>query len=165
MSKLRQQLLKLVFYQSSKAGFEEYSWIHVTLEDAEHAWRVSSKKCPLQTICAGWADRVAKRIKATDGDTTLPIVVGVLSLSSPAGWILRWEISISGTRVRHAIIAIQTKDDCIAKAASEAAAEKTAIGCYSSAAVAIRVGRETEYVNWKVALNITEAMSLRIHTS
>ncbi|XP_015950680.1 ATP-dependent RNA helicase DEAH13 [Arachis duranensis] len=73
MSKLRQQLLKLVFYQSSKAGFEEYSWIHGTLKDIEHAWRVSSEKYPLsvveerlvcQAICAGWADRVARRITA-----------------------------------------------------------------------------------------------------
>ncbi|KAL1368963.1 hypothetical protein HN51_023103 [Arachis hypogaea] len=73
MSKLRQQLLKLVFYQSSKAGFEEYSWIHGTLQDIEHAWRVSSEKYPLsvveerlvcQAICAGWADRVARRITA-----------------------------------------------------------------------------------------------------
>jgi ATP-dependent RNA helicase DHX37/DHR1 len=72
MSKLRQQLLKLVFYQSEKGGLEqEYSWTHGTLEDVEHAWRVSSAHYPLplveerlicQAICAGWADRVAKRI-------------------------------------------------------------------------------------------------------
>ncbi|XP_027335070.1 ATP-dependent RNA helicase DEAH13 isoform X2 [Abrus precatorius] len=71
MSKLRQQLLKLVFYQSDRGGFEEEdSWIHGNLEDVEHAWQVSSKKYPLslveerlicQAICAGWADRVAKR--------------------------------------------------------------------------------------------------------
>ncbi|OIW02210.1 hypothetical protein TanjilG_31959 [Lupinus angustifolius] len=74
MSKLRQQLLKLVFYQSSKGGFEEYSWTHGTLEDVEQAWRVSSKQYPLsvveerlicQSICAGWADRVAKRVAAS----------------------------------------------------------------------------------------------------
>ncbi|KAJ1413633.1 P-loop containing nucleoside triphosphate hydrolase [Sesbania bispinosa] len=87
MSKLRQQLLKLVFYQSDKGGFEEYSWIHGTLEDVEHAWRVSSAKYPLslleerlicQAICAGWADRVAKRItassKATDGEKSFRAV-------------------------------------------------------------------------------------------
>ncbi|KAK7260237.1 hypothetical protein RIF29_26123 [Crotalaria pallida] len=82
MSKLRQQLLKLVFYQSAKGGFEEeFSWIHGTLEDVEQTWRVSSKKYPLslveerlicQSICAGWADRVAKRItassRASDGE-------------------------------------------------------------------------------------------------
>jgi ATP-dependent RNA helicase DHX37/DHR1 len=72
MSKLRQQLLKLVFYQSEKGGLEqEYSWTHGTLDDVEHAWRVSYAHYPLplveerlicQAICAGWADRVAKRI-------------------------------------------------------------------------------------------------------
>ncbi|KAL6556148.1 hypothetical protein OROGR_005436 [Orobanche gracilis] len=72
MSKLRQQLLKLVFYQSDKGGFEEeYSWIHGTLENVDHARRVSCVKYPLslveeelicQAICAGWVDRVAKRI-------------------------------------------------------------------------------------------------------
>jgi len=82
MSKLRQQLLRLVFFQSDKAGLEqEYSWTHGTLEDVEHAWRVSSAHYPLplveerlicRAICAGWADRVAKRIpisKAADGET------------------------------------------------------------------------------------------------
>lgn len=81
MSKLRQQLLKLVFYQSDKGGFEEeYSWIHGTLEDVELSWQVSSAQYPLslveerlicQAICAGWADRVAKRItpsRAADGE-------------------------------------------------------------------------------------------------
>ncbi|ESW06878.1 hypothetical protein PHAVU_010G084200 [Phaseolus vulgaris] len=82
MSKLRQQLLKLVFHQSDKGGLEEeYSWIHGTLEDVECAWQVSSEKYPLslveerlicQAICAGWADRVAKRItsfsRASDGE-------------------------------------------------------------------------------------------------
>jgi len=84
MSKLRQQLLKLVFYQIDKGGLEEqYSWIHGTLEDVECAWQVSSGKYPLslveerlicQAICAGWADSVAKRItsfsRAFDGEKT-----------------------------------------------------------------------------------------------
>ncbi|PNY00295.1 ATP-dependent RNA helicase DHX37-like protein, partial [Trifolium pratense] len=83
MSKLRQQLLKLVFYQSDKGGLEqEYAWTHGTLEDVEHAWRVSSAHYPLplveerlicQAICAGWADRVAKCIpissRVADGGT------------------------------------------------------------------------------------------------
>lgn len=83
MSKLRQQLLRLVFFQSDKGGLEqEYSWTHGTIEDVEHAWRVSSAHYPLplveerlicQAICAGWADRVAKRIpissKTADGET------------------------------------------------------------------------------------------------
>lgn len=83
MSKLRQQLLRLVFFQSDKGGLEqEYSWTHGTLEDVEHAWRVSSAHYPLplveerlicRAICAGWADRVAKRIpissKTDDGVT------------------------------------------------------------------------------------------------
>ncbi|CAI8600796.1 unnamed protein product [Vicia faba] len=77
MSKLRQQLLKLVFFQSDKGGLEqEYSWTHGTLEDVEHAWRVSSARYPLplveerlicQAICAGWADRVAKRLPISSG--------------------------------------------------------------------------------------------------
>ena len=77
MSKLRQQLLKLVFYQNTIVGVEqEYSWTHGTVEDAEHAWQVSSEKYPLklneeqfirQAICAGWADRVAKRISGSSG--------------------------------------------------------------------------------------------------
>lgn len=88
MSKLRQQLLKLVFDQSSIPGFEEeYSWIDGTLEDVEHAWQLSSEKYPLsldeerlicQAICAGWVDRVAKRItgsaRTSDGDTKVRAV-------------------------------------------------------------------------------------------
>ncbi|XP_028807385.1 ATP-dependent RNA helicase DEAH13 [Neltuma alba] len=75
MSKLRQQLLELVFYQSTVNGSEqEYSWIHGTLEDAERAWQVSCEKYPLlldeerlicEAICAGWVDRVAKQITAS----------------------------------------------------------------------------------------------------
>ncbi|KAI4354890.1 hypothetical protein L6164_003715 [Bauhinia variegata] len=82
MSKLRQQLLKLVFYQNTVGVVEqEFSWIHGTLEDVEQAWRVPSSKFPLsldeeqlirQGICAGWADRVARRIsgssKTSDGE-------------------------------------------------------------------------------------------------
>lgn len=71
MSKLRKQLLQLVFYQRDLEE-QEFSWTHGTLEDVELAWRVSSHNHPLlmneeeilgQAICAGWADRVAKRTR------------------------------------------------------------------------------------------------------
>ncbi|KAK4492608.1 hypothetical protein RD792_003426 [Penstemon davidsonii] len=75
MSKLRQQLLRLVFISSLSDDLDQdFSWNHGTLEEIEKAWRVSSEKHPLhlneeeilgQAICAGWADRVAKRIKGT----------------------------------------------------------------------------------------------------
>ncbi|CAL5423435.1 unnamed protein product [Camellia sinensis] len=80
MSKLRKQLLQLVFNQSFCGLQQEFSWTHGTVEDVERAWRVSSDKYPLllneeellgQAICAGWADRVAKRVRqvsASEGD-------------------------------------------------------------------------------------------------
>ncbi|KAJ4969028.1 hypothetical protein NE237_015729 [Protea cynaroides] len=82
MSKLRKQLLQLVFHQSSVDGLcEDFLWTYGTLDDVEQAWRISSNKHPLllneeellgQAICAGWADRVAKRIRvisaSSDGD-------------------------------------------------------------------------------------------------
>ncbi|KAK9282108.1 hypothetical protein L1049_005020 [Liquidambar formosana] len=77
MSKLRRQLLQLVFNQSTASNLQqEFSWTHGTMEDAEHGWRVSSNRHPLllneeellgQAICAGWADRVAKRTRGTFG--------------------------------------------------------------------------------------------------
>ncbi|KAG8389524.1 hypothetical protein BUALT_Bualt02G0238300 [Buddleja alternifolia] len=72
MSKLRKQLLQLVFNSSNNELQPEFSWGHGTFDDVESAWRVSSDKHPLrlneekilgQAICAGWADRVAKRVK------------------------------------------------------------------------------------------------------
>lgn len=72
MSKLRKQLINLVFNSNLCDSQQNFSWPHGTLEDAECAWRIPSNKCPLQlneeeilgqAICAGWADRVAKRIK------------------------------------------------------------------------------------------------------
>ncbi|OIT22414.1 atp-dependent rna helicase deah13 [Nicotiana attenuata] len=72
MSKLRRQLINLVFNSKLCDSQQDFSWRHGTLEDVECAWRVPSNKCPLQlneeeilgqAICAGWADRVAKRIK------------------------------------------------------------------------------------------------------
>ncbi|KAK1428153.1 hypothetical protein QVD17_16981 [Tagetes erecta] len=70
MSKLRKQLLHLVFNQ------QELMWSYGTMEDVELAWMVFSNKHPLmlneeellgQAICAGWADRVAKRIRGVSG--------------------------------------------------------------------------------------------------
>lgn len=70
MSKLRKQLLHLVFNQ------QELMWSYGTIEDVERAWMVFSNKHPLtlneeellgQAICAGWADRVAKRVRGVTG--------------------------------------------------------------------------------------------------
>ncbi|OVA08766.1 Helicase [Macleaya cordata] len=79
MSKLRKQLLQLVFHQSSiDDSQQEFLWVHGTVQDVEQAWRVSSDKHPLllyeedllgQAICAGWADRVAKRIRIVSGSS------------------------------------------------------------------------------------------------
>ncbi|KAL5560941.1 hypothetical protein UlMin_030688 [Ulmus minor] len=82
MSKLRKQLLQLVFSHSVDSGLEDkFQWTYGTLEDVEQVWSLSSNKHPLslyeeellgQAICAGWADRVAKRIrgnsKSFEGD-------------------------------------------------------------------------------------------------
>ncbi|KAH0992288.1 hypothetical protein GBA52_003771 [Prunus armeniaca] len=77
MSKLRKQLLQLVFNQSGvSSGEKDFSWIFGSLKDVENVWRVSHDKNPLllyeeellgQAICAGWADRVAKRIRGSSG--------------------------------------------------------------------------------------------------
>ncbi|KAL6204305.1 hypothetical protein ACLB2K_021573 [Fragaria x ananassa] len=79
MSKLRKQLLQLVFNQCGASGNEKgFSCIFGNLEEVEHVWRVSHDKSPLslyeedllgQAICAGWADRVAKRIRGTSGSS------------------------------------------------------------------------------------------------
>lgn len=70
MSKLRKQLLRLIFHVRGLQ--EEFAWNHGNVNDVEHAWMISSNKQPLkmkeeeilcQAICAGWADRVAKRIR------------------------------------------------------------------------------------------------------
>lgn len=82
MSKLRKQLLQLVFNHSGSSVVEsDFSWTNGTLEDIEDVWRITSNKHPLslneedvigQAICAGWPDRVAKRIreisKSAEGD-------------------------------------------------------------------------------------------------
>lgn len=82
MSKLRKQLLKLVFQQSWCDSQQDVSWTRGKMDDVESCWRDLSTKQPLsfeeeellgQAICAGWADRVAKKTKAyselKDGDT------------------------------------------------------------------------------------------------
>ncbi|KAK1318649.1 putative pre-mRNA-splicing factor ATP-dependent RNA helicase [Acorus calamus] len=72
MSKLRKQLLQLVCHQSAVVGMQEFSWSGGSIHDVECAWRIPSDKHPLrmneeeilgQAICAGWADRVAKRTR------------------------------------------------------------------------------------------------------
>ncbi|EEF39315.1 ATP-dependent RNA helicase, putative [Ricinus communis] len=80
MSKLRKQILQLVFNKNVNHGFEQdFSWSHGNMGDVEQAWRVLSRKLKLdeeellcQAICAGWADRIAKRIrgdsKSSEGD-------------------------------------------------------------------------------------------------
>uniref|UniRef100_A0A0E0K514 RNA helicase n=1 Tax=Oryza punctata TaxID=4537 RepID=A0A0E0K514_ORYPU len=74
MSKLRKQLLRLIFHHSKFC--EEFSWKFGASEDVEEAWRHEADKKPMQLneeellrqgICAGWADRVAKRIRAFSG--------------------------------------------------------------------------------------------------
>lgn len=76
MSKLRRQLLQLVFNHHFHELEQGFSWTHGTVEDVEQAWRVlSSKRSTLlnvedilgQAICAGWVDRVAKRIRGNSG--------------------------------------------------------------------------------------------------
>ncbi|KAH9719040.1 ATP-dependent rna helicase dhx37-related [Citrus sinensis] len=77
MSKLRKQLLHLLFNQNVNSD-QDFSWTHGTLGDVEHSWRISSSKNVLlqneeellcRAVCAGWADRVAKRIRAKSGSS------------------------------------------------------------------------------------------------
>lgn len=73
MTKLRKQLLQIVFSHGSDCDFEhDFSWTFGTLDDLEQSWKVSYNKNPLslyeedllgQSICAGWADRVARRTR------------------------------------------------------------------------------------------------------
>lgn len=85
MSKLRKQLLHLVFNQkpcdtdTQSQSQSDLLWNHSSIEDVEHAWMVSTSsnnKHPLmlneeellgQAICAGWADRVARRVRGISG--------------------------------------------------------------------------------------------------
>jgi ATP-dependent RNA helicase DHX37/DHR1 len=68
MSKLRKQLLRLIFHQSKFC--EEFAWNLGDSKAVEQAWRNDSGKRPLQInekellgqgICAGWADKVARK--------------------------------------------------------------------------------------------------------
>lgn len=73
MSKLRKQLLRLIVNHSKVC--EEFAWNFGGSEDVEQAWRTESDKKPMlneeellgQGICAGWADRVAKKIQTFAG--------------------------------------------------------------------------------------------------
>ncbi|KAI3668301.1 hypothetical protein L6452_43378 [Arctium lappa] len=76
MSKLRKQLLHLVFNQTLCDTQQELVWTYGNMEDVERAWMVYSNKHPLmlneeellgQAICAGWADRVARRVRGISG--------------------------------------------------------------------------------------------------
>lgn len=76
MSKLRKQLLHLVFNQTPIDTQQELVWTYGNMEDVERAWTAYSNKHPLmlneeellgQAICAGWADRVARRVRGVSG--------------------------------------------------------------------------------------------------
>ncbi|KAA8543067.1 hypothetical protein F0562_021438 [Nyssa sinensis] len=103
MSKLRKQLLQLVFNQSFCGLQQEFTWTHGTMEDVEHAWRVFSEKHPLllneeellgQAICAGWADRVAKRSKvvlgSSEGDRNVNAVRYQACMVKETVFLHRW---------------------------------------------------------------------------
>uniref|UniRef100_A0A1J3GSP0 RNA helicase n=1 Tax=Noccaea caerulescens TaxID=107243 RepID=A0A1J3GSP0_NOCCA len=79
MSKLKDQLLRIVFSCCKPSETEnDFSWTHGTIQDVEKSWRItgsSSSKNPLlqneeellgEAICAGWADRVARKMKSTE---------------------------------------------------------------------------------------------------
>ncbi|GLJ08592.1 hypothetical protein SUGI_0091870 [Cryptomeria japonica] len=79
MSKLRKQLLRLVFNQEmQKKQKEDFTWTFGNLADVEFAWRESINKSLTSTqedilgqaICAGWADRVARRLRPLEGQRT-----------------------------------------------------------------------------------------------
>ncbi|KAM5581410.1 hypothetical protein ABKV19_010563 [Rosa sericea] len=73
ISKLRKQLLKLVFNPNGvSGGVKEFSWIYGSQKDVETVWRddekllsVNEEELLRQAICAGWIDRVAKRIEGS----------------------------------------------------------------------------------------------------
>ncbi|KAI3860276.1 hypothetical protein MKX03_030957, partial [Papaver bracteatum] len=79
MSKLRKQLLQLVFHQVSvDESLQEFLWYHGTVQDVELAWRVDKHPLLLteeellgEAICAGWADRVAKRVRVVSKSSEL----------------------------------------------------------------------------------------------
>ncbi|KAF7085764.1 hypothetical protein CFC21_089157, partial [Triticum aestivum] len=73
MSKLRKQLLRLIFNYSKFC--DEFAWNFGGSQDVEQAWGSETNKKPMlneeeilgQGICAGWADRVAKKINTFSG--------------------------------------------------------------------------------------------------
>lgn len=103
MSKLRKQLLQLVFSSCLNDSQKDFSWAHGTIEDVESSWRVFSDKSPLllkeeeilgQAICAGWADRVAKRIKGaslmSEGDRNTNAVRYQACMIKETVFLHRW---------------------------------------------------------------------------
>lgn len=76
MSKLRKQLLHLIFNQKMEKKLkQDFTWDFGNLADVELAWMESMDK-PLtptqedilgQAICAGWADRIARRLRSHCG--------------------------------------------------------------------------------------------------
>lgn len=76
MSKLRKQLLHLVFNQTLADTQQDLLWTYGNKDDVERDWMVYCSKHPLmlneeellgQAICAGWADRVARRVRGISG--------------------------------------------------------------------------------------------------
>ncbi|KAF3793817.1 ATP-dependent RNA helicase [Nymphaea thermarum] len=75
MSKLRKQLLRLIFYPVLNSSQQEFSWMHGNIDDVECAWKssigeslsLSEEELLGQAICSGWADRVARRIRKVTG--------------------------------------------------------------------------------------------------
>ncbi|CAN6468635.1 unnamed protein product [Victoria cruziana] len=75
MSKLRKQLLRLIFYPALNSSRQEFSWTHGNIGDVECAWSssvgeplsLSEEELLGQAICSGWADRVARRIRKVSG--------------------------------------------------------------------------------------------------
>ncbi|XP_020535041.1 ATP-dependent RNA helicase DEAH13 isoform X2 [Jatropha curcas] len=104
MSKLRKQLLQLVFNQNVDHRFkQEFSWTHGTMGDVEQAWMTPSGRNPLlmneeellgQAICAGWADRVAKRIRgnsrSSEGDRKVNSVRYQACMVKETVFLHRW---------------------------------------------------------------------------
>ncbi|KAI8574785.1 hypothetical protein RHMOL_Rhmol01G0381000 [Rhododendron molle] len=102
ISKLRKQLLQQVFNQSTNDPQQEFSWTHGRMEDVERAWGVFSDKHPLllneeellgQAICAGWADRVAKRVRggsASEGDRKVNAVRYQACMVKETVFLHRW---------------------------------------------------------------------------
>ncbi|CAN8232279.1 unnamed protein product [Cochlearia groenlandica] len=80
MSKLKDQILRIVFSCCKSSETESgFSWTQGTIQDVDKSWRSiassSSSKNPLlqneeellgEAICAGWADRVARKTRSTE---------------------------------------------------------------------------------------------------